>query len=151
MNQRPARPVVGVGIVAWRDDRVLLVRRAYPPRQGEWSIPGGHQELGETVFEAAVREAREETGLSVRPREILTVIDAIRRDDAGAVTHHYTLVEVLADAGPGDAVAGDDADAVRWATLDEADRLIAWSQTRRLIRLADDRRGRTDPGPVRPG
>lgn len=139
-RDRPRHPVVGVGIVAWRGDRVLLVRRGRPPRQGEWSIPGGHQELGETVFEAAIREAREETGLTVRPREILTVIDAIRRDDTGSVEQHYTLVEVLADAGPGEPVAGDDAAAARWATAEEADRLIDWDETRRLIRLAEARR-----------
>ena len=140
MNEPTARPLVGVGIVAWRADQVLLVRRGRPPRCGEWSIPGGRQELGETVFEAAVREAREETGLVIRPREILTVIDAIDRDPAGSVARHYTLVEVLADAGPGEPVAGDDAEAVCWATLAEADRLIAWDETRRLIRLADHRR-----------
>ena len=143
MSETPAppdRPVVGVGIVVWRGDRVLLVRRAHPPRQGEWSIPGGRQELGETVFEAAIREAREETGLTVLPREILTVVDAIRRDGAGAVALHYTLVEVLADAEPGEPVAGDDADAVCWADIETADRLVAWDETRRLIRLADQRR-----------
>lgn len=137
----PLHPLVGVGIVVWRGPRVLLVRRGHPPRQGEWSIPGGRQELGETVYQAAMREALEETGLRVHPREILTVIDAIRRNDTGAVSHHYTLVEVLADAEPGEAVAGDDAEAVCWATLEEALDMVAWEETRRLIRMAADRRG----------
>ena len=141
MTDPPPHPVVGVGIVVWRGERVLLVRRARPPRRGEWSIPGGRQELGETVFQTARREAREETGLDVRPREILTVIDAIRRDGAGAVVQHYTLVEILAAADDGpEPVAGSDAAAVRWAALDEVDRLVAWDETRRLIRLADRRR-----------
>jgi 8-oxo-dGTP diphosphatase len=86
-----------------------------------------------------MREAREETGLAVRPLEILTVVDAIRRDGSGTVTHHYTLVEVLAEAPAGDPVAGDDAESVCWADLAAVDRLVDWAETRRIIRLAADR------------
>lgn len=132
----PTRPVVGIGVVIWRGSRVLLIRRAHPPRAGEWSLPGGHQELGETVFEAAVREAREETALHIVPQGIITVVDSIARDDGGAIRHHFTLVEILADGPEGEAVAGDDAAAVRWTDLAEIDDLVAWSETRRVIRLA---------------
>ena len=61
----PDRPIVGVGVVVWRGDRVLLIQRGKAPRQGQWSLPGGAQELGETVVEAAVREVLEETGLAI--------------------------------------------------------------------------------------
>ncbi len=138
----PARPVVGIGVVIWRDSRVLLIRRAHPPRAGEWSLPGGHQELGETVIETAVRESREETGLVIEPKGIITVVDAINRDADGAIRRHFTLVEILAEAPAGEAVAGDDAAAVRWAELEEIDDLVAWSETRRVIRLAAEMRGR---------
>ena len=136
----PVRPVVGIGVVIWRGSRVLLIRRAQPPRAGEWSLPGGHQELGETVIETAVREAQEETGLVVEPKGIVTVVDLISRDETGAVSRHFTLVEVLAEAPKGEAVAGGDAAAVRWADLAEIDELVAWSETRRVIRLAAEMR-----------
>lgn len=135
-REYPDRPWVGVGVVVRRAGRVLLVRRARPPRLGEWAIPGGAQHLGETVFEAAVREVREETGLDVRPAGIVTAVDSISRDPQGRVRFHYTLIEVAADSPAGDPVAADDVDAVRWATPEEAESLLAWPETLRVIRLA---------------
>ena len=73
----PEFPLVGVGSIIIEDDRVLLVKRAHPPIQGQWSIPGGVLEVGELVREAAVREAREETGLIVEPGDLLGVYDRI--------------------------------------------------------------------------
>lgn len=135
-REYPDRPWVGVGVVARREGRVLLVRRARPPRLGQWGLPGGAQHVGETVAEAAVREVREETGLEVVPAGIVTVVDGITRDAEGAVLYHYTLVEVAADAPEGDPVAGDDVDAVRWATPEEAASLVDWGETMRVITLA---------------
>ncbi len=107
---------------------------------GQWSLPGGAQNLGETVFEAAAREVLEETGLTVIPIEALTVIDAISHDAAGAVHYHYTLIEVTAQWAAGEAVAMDDAQEVRWAGVDEAVALVPWDETDRVIRLAAARR-----------
>lgn len=155
---RPEQPVVGVGAVVFRGRRVLLVRRATPPLQDEWSLPGGRQELGETLLEAAAREVREETGLLIRPSEVITAVDSIHRAPDGGIAYHFTLVDVLAEspAHDGEPVAGDDAAAVRWADLDEIDALIAWPTTREVIRLAARRRSapdtaerRTDPEPPR--
>lgn len=142
MDERryPDRPLVGVGVVIWRGDRVLLVRRANPPRQGEWSLPGGAQELGETVFEAARREVREETGLEVEITGLITVVDAIRRDQAGAVAYHYTLVDVAAEWRAGEAQALDDAAEVVWAAPDALEKFDLWSETLRVIRLAAEPR-----------
>lgn len=142
MDERryPDRPLVGVGVVIWRDDQVLLVRRAKPPRQGEWSLPGGAQELGETVFEAARREVREETGLEVEITGLITVVDAIRRDQAGAVAYHYTLVDVAAEWRAGEAQALDDAAEVAWAAPDALEKFDLWSETLRVIRLAAEPR-----------
>ena len=135
-REYPDRPFVGVGVVVWRDDRVLLVRRATPPNRGGWSLPGGVQEVGETVFETARREVMEEAGLAVDVIGLVDVVDLIRRDDEGPVRFHYTLVDVLAVSTAGGAVAGGDVDAVAWMDLGDVDRLDIWSETKRVIRRA---------------
>ncbi|QCN98952.1 NUDIX domain-containing protein (plasmid) [Azospirillum argentinense] len=139
-REYPDRPWVGVGAVVWRGDRVLLIRRGRPPRMGQWSLPGGAQSVGETVFETAAREVLEETGLHVVPTEVVTVVDAMTLDAAGAVQYHYTIVEVAAESPEGEAVCADDALEARWATIDEAAELTEWDETERVIRLSASRR-----------
>lgn len=136
----PERPIVGVGVVVWRGDRVLLIVRGKPPRQGQWSLPGGAQKLGETIEEAARREVREETGLELERVELITVVDLVERDDARRVRFHYTLIDVAADAGPGEAIAQTDAAGARWFALDELPALGLWSETLRIIDLSACRR-----------
>jgi len=131
----PERPWVGVGVVVCQGERVLLVRRGKAPRMGQWGIPGGAQHVGETLFEAAAREVREETGLVVTPTAVITALDAISRDPDGRARYHYTLVEVLAECPAGDPLAADDAMDARWATLEEARALIEWDETLRVIGL----------------
>jgi len=113
-----SRPVVGVGVVVLQGSRALLVRRANPPRAGEWSLPGGRQQWGETVEEAARRELFEETGLRADSLHLLDVVDGILRDREDAVAHHFTLIdfwtEIAADAAR-EAMAGDDAAQLHWA------------------------------------
>lgn len=132
----PSRPVVGVGVVIWREDRLLLVKRKHAPRKGEWGLPGGTQLLGETIMQAAVREAREETGLDILPLGIITTIDAISRDKASKIEFHYTIVEVAAESREGDPEPGDDALEVRWATIEEAEKLCKWPEVARVARLS---------------
>ncbi len=138
----PERPIVGVGVVLWRDHQVLLIKRGKPPRQGMWSLPGGVQQLGETVFEAARREVREETGLEIEVIDIVAVVDSIQRDDDGRVRYHYTLVDVLAEWRAGEARAQDDAADATWARADELASFELWDETLRVIGLAAERRGR---------
>lgn len=142
----PERPIVGIGVVVWRERRVLLVRRANPPRAGEWSLPGGAQRLGETLTEAARREVMEETGLAIDGIRLVTALDLIERDPDGRVRHHYTLIDLVAEAGAGEPVAGDDAAAVAWFRLDELDGLGLWTKTRQVIAQAAALRGRTEDG-----
>jgi ADP-ribose pyrophosphatase YjhB (NUDIX family) len=135
-REYPGRPWVGVGVVVWRDDRVLLIRRGSPPRRGEWGIPGGAQSVGETVFETAAREVLEETGLTVQPAFIVTVVDSISRDGRDHVQFHYTLVEVSAEWRDGEAAAASDVEDVRWVTPDAAADLVSWDETLRVIETA---------------
>ena len=114
----PDRPYVGVGVVVLRGDEVLLAQRGKWPRKFTWSIPGGAQEIGETVQDAALREVREETGLEIEIVGLIDVVDSIQRDDAGRVQFHYTLVDFVAEWRSGEAVAGDDVAGIRWARLD---------------------------------
>lgn len=94
-REYPASPIVGVGAVVFDVDCVLLVRRAKAPLAGEWSLPGGAVELGETLEEAIAREVAEETGLRVVPLQVIKVFDHIDRDGEGRVRFHYVLVDFL--------------------------------------------------------
>ncbi len=139
----PDRPIVGVGVVVWRDDRVLLIRRGKPPRAGQWSLPGGAQELGETVAETARREVIEETGLALAALELLTVVDLIEpagEASPGRFLFHYTLIDFVAEAAPGEPVAAGDAAAVAWFRPAELAGLGLWHETLRIIDLAAARR-----------
>lgn len=139
-RQYPDRPFCGIGVVVWRGDDVLLVRRGRAPRKGDWSIPGGLQELGETVAETALREVREETGLIVRLTDQLGVVDSVRRDDSGRVEYHYTLIEFAAEWVSGEPVPNDDVDRAQWVPHDDLDRYALWDETRRIIALSQERR-----------
>ncbi len=119
MTATPDRPAVGVIAVVRRGDQVLLAQRSRGAYLGKWGFPGGHVERGETTVEAAMRELREETGVSAEPRGVFTHVDVIERDSGGQVLFHYVLLAVLADWRDGEALAADDAAAVRWVRLGE--------------------------------
>jgi len=141
VNDYPNRPLVGVGVVAIKDGRVLLIRRAKPPRAGRWSLPGGRQRLGETVRETARRELHEEAGVAAEVTALLDVVDSITRDDAGAIAYHYTLVDFLAEWRGGAPRAGGDATEALWADPADLGSYELWDETLRLIRLGLARRG----------
>lgn len=110
----PTAPVAAVGGVVLDGDRVLLVRRALPPRQGEWSLPGGRLELGESLADGVRREVREETGLDVEVGAIVETFDRVHRDEAGRIRYHFVIVDFLCRVCGGTLHAGDDAADVRW-------------------------------------
>jgi 8-oxo-dGTP diphosphatase len=114
----PDRPIVGVGGVVVQDGRALIVKRAHEPRKGEWSLPGGIVELGETLIEAARREIKEETGLDVEVGEVIEVFDRVHRLD-GRIQYHFVIVDYLCRPIGGTLQAGDDAESVAWVTADE--------------------------------
>lgn len=131
--QKSARPRVGAGIILIRDGSVLLVRRGKPPREGEWSLPGGAQEAGETLHEAALRELREETGLEA---EIIGLVDAVDLMPGHDNESHYTLIDFLARCTGGALEPGSDAADARWFPLGDLGSLNLWEETRRVIRKA---------------
>jgi 8-oxo-dGTP diphosphatase len=119
-HEFPAAPVVGVGAVVVRDGKALIVKRAHEPRKGEWSLPGGRLELGESLEEATRREIKEETDLDVDVGPLVEVFDRVHRLD-GRIRYHFVIVDYLCTAREGEARAGDDADDVAWVTGDELD------------------------------
>jgi ADP-ribose pyrophosphatase YjhB (NUDIX family) len=118
-REYPDRPLIGVGSIIIENDKVVLVKRAHPPIQGQWSIPGGVLEVGELVREAASREAQEETGLIVEPGELLGVFDRVLRDPDNRVQYHYVLIDFLCRRIGGELLAASDASEVRWFTRAE--------------------------------
>jgi mutator protein MutT len=118
-RQYPARPIVGVGAVILDGLRVLLVRRAHEPLKGEWSLPGGAVELGETLEAALAREVIEETGLDVVVGPVVEVVDRVQRAADGRVEYHFVIVDYLCTVRAGVAAHGSDASDVRWVSVSE--------------------------------
>ena len=134
-REYPETPLVGVGAVIVDHGRVVLVKRRLPPLAGEWSIPVGRLRTGETLYEGVVREAREETGLTIEPAELLGVYDRLVRDDSGRVLYHYVLIDFLCRRLAGELYAGGDADDARWFSQEEIGKISLVEDTAEAIRL----------------
>jgi 8-oxo-dGTP diphosphatase len=119
-REYPEAPIIGVGAVVIDGSKVLLVRRGKEPLKGEWSLPGGALELGETLQQGVVREVLEETGLVVTPAGIVEVLDRITQDDSsGRGRYHYVLVDFLCRVAGGMLCGGSDAEEARWVEREE--------------------------------
>ena len=132
----PDRPIVGVGAVVVEKNRVVVVKRGKEPLKGQWSIPGGAVELGETLREAVAREAREELGLAVEPGVIVEVFDSIYRDPDGRPRFHYVLVDFVCRRLSGELCAASDISEARWVTLQDLPELKMTSLAEKVIRKA---------------
>lgn len=119
MRIYPESPIVGVGAVILDGDRVLLVKRAHEPLKGEWSLPGGAVDVGETLETAVAREILEETCLEIEVGPIVEVLNRIRRDPNGRVEYHYVLVDYACRRTGGSLACASDAEDVRWVPIDQ--------------------------------
>jgi 8-oxo-dGTP diphosphatase len=125
-HEFPSQPIVGVGGVIVQDGKAIIVKRANDPYKGQWSIPGGRVELGESLAEALVREMREETGLDVEIGPLIEVFERIQWNDepppalrARRLRYHFVIVDYVCTPVGGELCAGDDAADVRWVTREE--------------------------------
>ena len=132
----PDQPLVGVGAVIFRGEEVLLVRRGQEPSQGDWSLPGGLVELGETLTAAIQRELSEETGLQVRILGIAAVLERLFPDAAGKIAYHYVLIDYLCEYLEGELKPGSDITAACFVALADLDRFELPQLTLKVIRRA---------------
>ena len=135
-REHPKQPLVGVGALIIENGRVVLIKRGKAPLLGEWSIPGGMLELGETLRQGAEREALEETGLTVRATELLGVFDRVVPDAGGTIVYHYVLIDFLCEKISGELRAGADAADAQWFTPDDVAKLPLAEDTAGVIRAA---------------
>jgi len=135
-RQYPEQPLIGVGALIVASGRIVLIKRGHAPLLGEWSIPGGKLELGETVRQGTEREALEETGLRVRATELLGVFDRVVLDDAKRILYHYVLIDFLCQVVSGELQAAGDAADARWFTLEEVQALPLAFDTAEVVRRA---------------
>ena len=128
------KPQPAAGVVCIKSDHVLLIRRGTPPMTGEWSLPGGRIEPGETARGAAERELMEETGIEAEIIGLIDVVDAIITNrEKTLITRHYVLCDYAAIWTAGEPVAGDDAADARWFALSDIAGLELWEETARII------------------
>jgi len=130
----PLAPLVGVGVVVFNaQGEVLLVQRGHPPRQGEWSLPGGLIDLGERLIDAARREVWEECAIEIEIGGFVTAFEPIIYDEAGRLEYHYVILDYWARHSRGIPVAQDDATGVAWVPLSHLDDYRIRGDTRTVI------------------
>lgn len=127
------RPQTGVSIAVFHEDRVLLVQRGKEPFAGYWSLPGGSQELGETMAAAAVRELFEETGLVAAKVQFAELFEPMVHDQSGRILHHFVLGVFACRDFSGEARPGSDARETKWHPVDQVHELRMTSGTAEII------------------
>ena len=136
----PNRPLVGVGAIIFRRNRILMAQRGKEPLKGWWSLPGGALELGESLTDAVCREVLEETGLVVEPVKLFEVFERIMRDADGAPEYHYILIDYICRVTGGTLFPGDDVCAVDWVRRADLPTLQITEGTLAVIERAFDQR-----------
>ena len=142
----PKRPMVGVGAILFRRDRILLAQRGKEPLKGWWSLPGGALEIGESLHDGVCREVREETGLEVVPVKMFEIFERIIRDDSGAPEYHYVLIDYICRVTGGALFPGDDVCAVEWVRRRDLPNFQITEGTLAVIERAFEQRGSQSKG-----
>ena len=132
----PKRPLIGVGALILKRDRILMAQRGKEPLKGWWSLPGGALETGETLADGVRREVREETGLDIRPLGVLEIFERIMRDASGAPEYHYVLIDYMCRVMGGTLAPGDDVCAVEWVRRHDLAKLQITEGTLAVIEKA---------------
>lgn len=135
-REYPDRPAVGVGGVVISNGRVLLVRRGHAPSKGEWSIPGGLLEVGETLVEGVRRELQEETGIRVKVFDVIDVFERISLDGEGKTQYHFVVLDYFCEAAEGEPRPGSDVTEVAWVAEKEVDGFSLTVAVKQVIRKA---------------
>jgi 8-oxo-dGTP diphosphatase len=132
----PDHPWIGVGGIVFQGDQVLLIKRGQEPGRGQWSIPGGIVEVGETVARAVQREMEEETGLQVEPLGLVEVFERILPDEQGRIFYHYVILDFLCSIKGGCLMAGSDVTEAAFSPLSQLGMLGVSAETERVIEKA---------------
>ncbi|MEO0700089.1 MAG: NUDIX hydrolase [Pseudomonadota bacterium] len=127
------RPTLAVGAVVMKGQEVLLIKRGRAPLEGQWSIPGGKVERGETLYQAIIREVEEETGIVCDPIGLIGAFESLPSE---ASDHHYVMVDYAARYVSGDVTPGDDAAEAVFLPLAEGLSRVAWDETRQAVQGA---------------
>ncbi|RLF08857.1 MAG: hypothetical protein DRJ62_07785 [Thermoprotei archaeon] len=135
-REYPSSPLVGVGVLVRNGGKVLLVKRRFEPDKGLWALPGGLVKLGEKVRDAAVREIEEETGIKIRIKRLIDVVDKIVLDDSGSVKYHFVIVDFEGEPIDGELRADPEVEDARWVEVDELSKMPLSETTRDLLARA---------------
>jgi 8-oxo-dGTP diphosphatase len=137
MDRRyPDRPLVGVGGIVFRGERVLLVRRGSAPAMGKWSVPGGLVELGESLEDAVRREVEEEAGIRVSVQDLVAALDRVILDDQRNIEYHYVLLDFLCEPAEGEPSPSTDVTECAFVPLSALSDYILTEGTQEVIRRA---------------
>jgi 8-oxo-dGTP diphosphatase len=142
----PSRPILGVGAIVIRRDRILLVQRGRAPLKGYWSLPGGALELGERLADGVRREVLEETGLTVKPLGVFEVFERISPGVRGRPEYHYVVVDYLCRVAGGAPRPGGDAERAEWVRQEDLGGRRITEGTLAVIRRAFRKRLRGGTG-----
>jgi mutator protein MutT len=121
-REYPRLPIIGVGAIIIKGGKILLIKRGNEPGAGQWTLPGGVVELGESLEEAVRREAFEECGIKIEVKELTGIVERVIRDDEGIIKYHFIIIDYTAQYLKGELKAGSDVTNANWVSLDMLDK-----------------------------
>lgn len=129
----PDQPVVGIGIVLVSKGKMVLAKRGYDPGKGKWANPGGKVELGESILNTVIREAKEETCLDVYDPKLVDVVDTTTIGEDGKIKYHFVIVDYFVKVKGGELKAESDVAELRWVPFEEVESYVLTSSFREFF------------------